>query len=219
MKHCRTLGPLPAPSPRGRHGRPGMAARRGVTLIELLVAVSIATVLLTIGVSGMTRLVAENRRVADVNTLMGNLNFARAEAIYRMANVVVCPIDPANLPSGTSDPCVSSGSVPANWGLGYIIFVEATGERLRIQDGTQAVRIQTDKDRQRFIYYSDGRATNGTFTICDRRDTASSNSTRGKDMVAPRAVTVSPVGRVRVSDLARDGDIDCSKAEADYGSD
>lgn len=213
----RGRGPEPRsnPKPVPLAGRQRRSDRylRGLTLIELLVAVSIATLVLTLGVTGMTQLVAQNRRVAGVNTLMGNLNFARAEAVYRMANVTVCPIDPANLPAAPADPCakIAEGDGDLQWQQGYIVFVDnAIRERLRVQDRSGSVRIETSSGRPKVTFRPDGAGTPVTFQICDQRDQSSTDAGRGPGIVPPRAVVVSRVGRVRVSDQHGAQAIDCS---------
>jgi type IV fimbrial biogenesis protein FimT len=189
----------------------------GVTLIELLVTLSIATLVLTLGIGGLTQLVAQNRRASDVNTLAGNLNYARAEAVYRATDIVVCPIDPANLPDEPSNPCatVLADDEDRQWSQGYAILVEDTGERLRMQPATAGVTIETSNVNQ-FRFRDDGSGTNATIRVCDKRDDAASDAARAEGIVPPRAVVVSPVGRVRVADSMPDGsDIDCSNGQPD----
>jgi prepilin-type N-terminal cleavage/methylation domain-containing protein len=72
--------------------------QQGVTLIELLVTMSILVILLTVGVGGMTTVVKRNTRATEVNTMIGHLNFARAQAVMRATTVRVCPSTPATWP-------------------------------------------------------------------------------------------------------------------------
>ena len=193
-------------------GRSGGHGQLGLTLIELLMTLSIATLLLTIGAGGMTELVAQNRRVAEVNTLIGNFNYARAEAIYRATDVIVCPIDPDDLPAAPADPCavIKAGDGDRQWSQGYAILIEATGERLRVQTAGDGVTIET-AGINRFRFKQDGTGTNRTLKVCDGRDDAATDAARDAHVVPPRAVVVSAVGRVRVTEQMPDGsDIDCS---------
>lgn len=186
-------------------------AAPGVTLIELLITLSLVTVLLTMGVAGMSRLVTDNRRTTEVNALIGNLNYARAEAVQRATNVIVCPIDPDALPAEPEDPCVviKAPDGDRQWAQGYAVLVEETGERLRIQPPSQGVTIETASVNQ-IRFRDDGSGTNRTFKVCDRLDAAADAASRKEDVVAPRAVIISRVGRVRAADQAPSGDIDCS---------
>ena len=184
----------------------------GLTLIELMMTLSIVTLLLTVGVGGMTQLVAQNRRVAEVNTLIGNFNYARAEAIFRATDVIVCPIEPDDLPAAPADPCavIKAGDGDRQWSQGYAILVEDTGERLRLQTAGDGVTIET-AGINRFRFKQDGTGTNRTLKVCDGRDDASTDAARDEDVVPPRAVVVSAVGRVRVAEQMPNGsDIDCS---------
>lgn len=178
---------------------------RGVTLVELMVALAIATLLLTLGISGMGRLIAENQRVAAVNTLIANLNYARAQAIYRATNVAVCPIKPgtAKVTNSSKTPCttVRAADRDVQWHQGYAIYVVSTNERLRIEAGVTAVRIESSPTVARFTFQPDGSLTTfgGQLRVCDAADTSKTDAGRKPGTVAPRVVVIDAVGRVRVS--------------------
>lgn len=61
----------------------------GVTLIELLVALSVLAILATIGVPSFQNLIRSNQVSASHNELIAMINFARSEAIRRNRNMVV----------------------------------------------------------------------------------------------------------------------------------
>jgi len=193
-------------------------APSGVTLIELLVTLSIATILLTLGVSGLTQVVAENKRASEVNQLAGTLNYARTEAIYRASVVSVCPIDPDNLPAEPRNPCNTSRAHDGEvqWAQGYIVYVRDTGERLRIQSPSNGVTIESG-GRTKISFQDDGSAggSNATFKVCDGRDESEDDDGRAEGVVQPRTVIVSASGRVRVAEYMNGGgEIDCSSAPA-----
>jgi type IV fimbrial biogenesis protein FimT len=85
---------------------------RGFTLIELMVAVSVAAVLLGLGVPAFRQTLISNRLTASANEFMAALNYARSEAIRRGVPVTVRK-------NGTQ------------WENGYFAFVDRNG------DGTQ----------------------------------------------------------------------------------
>jgi type IV fimbrial biogenesis protein FimT len=177
--------------------------QHGVTLVELLVTLAIGVIMLTLGVTGMTALVKRHARTSEVNTLVANLNYARAEAVMRATDVVVCPIDPENLPDEPTDPCVTIKSTDGEdrqWQQGYVIYDDSTRERLRIQPPSKGVTIET-KNTLRFTFHDDGSANNDTLRICDLADNADSDVARDRSVAPPRAVTISPVGRIRVAEL------------------
>jgi type IV fimbrial biogenesis protein FimT len=107
----------------------------GVTVIELMVTLSIMVILLTVAVPGMKDVIAETRRVASINQLMGALNLARNEAIKRGVRVTLCK---------TADPLarVPSCDLSAAWSAGWIVFPDHThvaGNRLGVIDGADAI--------------------------------------------------------------------------------
>ncbi len=169
--------------------------QEGVTLLELLVTLSIAVMLLTVGVSGMTTLVKRNARAVEVNAMVGHLNFARAQAILRAATVVVCPIDPANATAGCD---LNAGS--AAWAGGYGVVDVDRDVVLRLVGASAAISLtsgQAGGGSNGFAFADDGTLsgssgfkTNGSIHFCDR----------DPDGIDGIRVTVSRMGRVRLSE-------------------
>jgi len=101
----------------------------------------IAGVLLTLGVPRMSAVVSDNRRVAEINRVVGAINLARSEAIRRRAMVTLCA-------STDGRSCDSSGS----WELGWIVFVNNDADDPPVVDpGETVLRV--------------GRAIEGTVTL------------------------------------------------------
>jgi type IV fimbrial biogenesis protein FimT len=96
---------------------PGYFFCRGMTLIELLVAMAIAASLLSIGVAPLTATVKSLQMRAFSNSFLEALYLARSEAIKRGSRVVVC-----KSPDGTS--CLSLGG----WDQGWIVFHDANND-------------------------------------------------------------------------------------------
>lgn len=159
----------------------------GVTLIELLVTLAIATIVLTLGVVGFRELVASTKITNAANSLVGHLQFARSEAIKRGTEVSVCPST-----DGTT--CVSESD--GSWEIGYLVRLDATGRVLRYVDSAEMAGITVTMGKPRIRFRPDGTAPgfNATLTICDTTDSA-----------AKRGVIVSDVGRVRVSNYRAGG--------------
>jgi type IV fimbrial biogenesis protein FimT len=86
---------------------------RGVTLIELLVAMSVLTILLAVGVPSFSQFTANTRLNSYANTMFSHLALARSEAIKRNTRVVIC-----KSPDGST--CAGSG----NWNQGWIVFAD-----------------------------------------------------------------------------------------------
>jgi type IV fimbrial biogenesis protein FimT len=62
----------------------------GITLLELITVMTLAAILMAIGVPSFRYVTTANRIAAEVNGLVGDLQYARAEAIKEGANVVAC---------------------------------------------------------------------------------------------------------------------------------
>ena len=102
--------------------------QRGLSLIELLVTLSIAVILLTIGVPSFVSFITSNTATSYVNDMLADLNYARTEAITRSLRVTVCH-------STDSSTCSTTGS----WADGWIVFANinesgATGQDTRDGD-------------------------------------------------------------------------------------
>lgn len=171
----------------------------GVTLIELLVTLAVATIVLTLGVAGFRELFTSTKMTNAANSVMGHLQFARSEAIKRSARVRVCP-------SADGESC--RGGNPAIWSDGYVVVamdkcvggstcVDADGDGavddlllLRV-DGEEMRALNANSGgRPGITFHEDGSAegTNGTVKICDPADNS--------DI---RLVVVYQTGRTRVS--------------------
>lgn len=62
----------------------------GFTLLELLVTMSVAAILLVIAAPAYRSFVQRNSMVAQVNDLVGALNYARSEVVSRGQRVYLC---------------------------------------------------------------------------------------------------------------------------------
>ena len=104
-----------------------MKVTAGFSLVELIVVITIVSILMAVGVPSYRYVTNSNRMSAEVNGLLGDLQFARAEAIKEGATVTVCPpVSPSNLTacSGTS----------ITWDQGWIVLsATANPAVLRVQ--------------------------------------------------------------------------------------
>jgi len=91
--------------------------RRGFTLVELLVALAVGSILLAIAVPSYAFLVNTSRLAAVTNDLVTALHLARSEAVKRGARVTVCKTSDA---MDASPAC----STTANWQDGWLVFVD-----------------------------------------------------------------------------------------------
>lgn len=84
----------------------------GFTLIEIMVTLSIATILLSIAIPSFTKLIESNQITAGANELVSSLILARSEALKRSNNVSVC---------ASANQISCSGS---DFSEGWIVFVD-----------------------------------------------------------------------------------------------
>ena len=165
----------------------------GFTLLELLVTLSVAVVLGSVALPWLARSVAINQRLVATHQLVGNVQFARAEAIKHGEVVGLCP---------SSDGVTCLPGTDA-WVQGFLVFRDTTPGRpyraerredlLRVDRWPPAVDVRAN--REMFVFRPLARrSTNGTFRVCHERRS-----------VPPRAVVVAPTGRPRTSDRLADG--------------
>lgn len=138
----------------------GTALRRkaaaGVTLVELLVVITIVAILMAIGVPSFRNITNSNRVAAEVNGLLGDLQFARSEAIKEGATISVCA---ANNPTATTAACAGT-----NWQTGWVVFVDVNGSGAMDSTSDTVLRV-----RQTFLPASD------TFTADDGQSVVTFN--------------------------------------------
>ncbi len=117
----------------------GMHRHKGFTLLELLVAIVVLGIVLTLGVPSFTQFVQTNRMAAGVNDLVATLHSARTEAIKRKtlaganAAVSIC----ASADWNTAGP---SCDVAGNFRDGWITFADIDGD-IVVDAGEQVLAV------------------------------------------------------------------------------
>ena len=122
---------------------------RGVTFIELLLALAVLGVLLILCTSSISNLFTQQQIKGQTQRLFHTLQYARAEAIKQNRQIMVCP---------TLDfiRCAD------DWSKGYMVF--NSEKILLVQQNMHPIPIKTSVTR--IIYRGDGRAFNrGTFQL------------------------------------------------------
>lgn len=115
-----------------QHHGVGTAVARGFTLAELLVAIAVLGILLTLAAPDLRAMIRNNRLATLSNQLVVSLQYARTEAVKRGATVSVCKTADA---SAQNPVCVSGGG----WERGWLVFVD--GGTAGVVDGTD-LRLQ-----------------------------------------------------------------------------
>ncbi len=102
----------------------------GVTLIELLTVIVIVATLLAVGTSSFKSVTNSNRVTAEINGLLGDLQYARGEAIKEGQTVTLCV-------STTGTSCTGGTS----WNGGWLVFADANGNAV-VNAGEAILRVQ-----------------------------------------------------------------------------
>lgn len=89
----------------------------GFSLVELLVTLSVAAVLVAFAAPSVENLLRENRRDTALYGLMGDLQYARSEAIKRSSRISVCARSLTN-----ASACTNSPTSP--WKNGWLVFTD-----------------------------------------------------------------------------------------------
>jgi type IV fimbrial biogenesis protein FimT len=154
----------------------------GFTLVELVTVITIVAVLMALGVPSYQYVTNANRISSEVNGLLGDMQYARSEAIKEGQTVTIC-----SSANSTSAAPTCSG-VPA-WQSGWIVFSDVNGNGA-IQAGDTILRVQrpftlTDtfnaSNAMKFVTFNrEGFALNlgGTVTITLHAATPTSGTTR-----------------------------------------
>ena len=176
---------------------------RGMTLFDLLIALTVASMVLTLVVPSFKTVIASQRMTSVTNEMVMTLNLAKSEAVKRVAYVSVCK---------SSDGVNCSAGV-AGWDDGWIVFANTTNANLdSIDAGDEIIRVYPGI-RQSFTFSTIGTITSfisfrpggtigtaaanmaGTLTVCDERGATFA-----------RGIVLGLSGRWHVSrDVAHDG--------------
>jgi type IV fimbrial biogenesis protein FimT len=105
-------------------------AQSGFTLVELMVVITIGAILMSIGVPSYKYVTTSNRVSGEINALLGDMQFARYEAVKEGLTVEVCPVATFTPPTTPPTTCAAS----ATWSTGWIVLSNAAAT-----NGTQIV--------------------------------------------------------------------------------
>jgi type IV fimbrial biogenesis protein FimT len=105
---------------------------RGVTLIEMMVALAIVAILAVIAAPSLTLFVERNRMNAEISAFSSALRLAQSAA----RNGRLHTICPSNNPDAANPTC-AQGNGPTGWATGWIVFSD--GNVLGQVDGVDVV--------------------------------------------------------------------------------
>jgi type IV fimbrial biogenesis protein FimT len=106
-----------------------MNRQTGVTLVELLVTIGILTILLSVGLPSYLYVTNSYRLSSEANGLLGDLMYARAEALKEGQYVTVCV---------SNDGVTCSGA--ATWQSGWIVYSNPPNNNTPVAGSVQRVQ-------------------------------------------------------------------------------
>ena len=178
----------------------------GFSLIELMIALAVLSIIISVGLPRMSVFFKGSRMVTNANDLIAGLHIARSEAIKRNNRVSICKS------SNASDASPSCAIGPEGWDQGWFVFVEgndagnifgqytsADGAVLRINTGAEGANVTIIADSSGIANYvtfssrgapklNNGASQSGVFRICDARGLSNA-----------RGVILNASGRVRTT--------------------
>lgn len=164
----------------------GHDPEQGFTLLELLIAIAVAAILLAVAVPSYQSLVQRNSLTANVNDLVGDLNYARSEAVTRGQDVYIC-----------SSNDQSSCNAGTDWSKGWVIYAatdpSATNPAPN-DDSRLRVRGQTAKN-----FSLSGGVSSLNFTANGFAASLTTFTATADDVARATKMTVSASGRVKIS--------------------
>lgn len=160
---------------------------KGFTLIELIVTLSIATIISVAAIPAMYTIITKQQIRSQAYELVASINLTRSEAIKRGHPVMLCK-------SEDGQTCEED----IEWDRGWLIFADTNGNKkyepsetiIRTYDKVPG-KIQITNSRKNVAYRASGRLSsqNGSFRIKDR-----------SGEMKTRKVIISRGGRVRTED-------------------
>ena len=103
----------------------------GFTLIEMLMALTVAGIVIALAVPSFRYITNSNRIASEINGLLGDLQYARAEAIKEGRSVTVCV-------SASGTGCAGT----TTWQNGWIVFQDPNANGV-VDAGETILRVQT----------------------------------------------------------------------------
>ena len=142
----------------------------GLALIELLIVLSILSIIMALSLPDLSRIVHTNKIEAVHTALLSALGFTRDAAISRAETITLCNKMPY------SNQCDERNK---HWRYGWIIYSDNNenklieqGEEILLVHKNNQPNIFVDFNRSYIRYKALGFASGyaGTFSVCDRND-------------------------------------------------
>ena len=174
-----------------------VASSRGFTLIELMIAIGLTGLLLSMAVPALDQFTTNSRQTSAINDFVASMHLARSTAVTTNFRTTICTSS-----NGNSCEAVS-------WNEGWIVFTDRDSDQVVDNDdtilasveGVEGLSIQSGEFGRFLMYRPNGRAmtasangNSGQFTVCDSRGSGNA-----------KVVIVDLSGRPRLSYNLADG--------------
>jgi type IV fimbrial biogenesis protein FimT len=171
--------------------------QKGFTLIELMTAIALTAILLSMAIPALDQFTTNARQTGAINDFVSSVHIARSTAITTNARVTVCA-------SAGGNACEA-----VSWDQGWIVFPDQNSNQaidgddrvIAASAGINRLSIQSAEFGQALQFRPNGRVFNaaatgssGQFMVCDDR---------GEDHA--KVVIIDLSGRPRLSKLQADG--------------
>ena len=135
-----------------------IASSRGFTLIELMIAVGLTALLLSMAVPALNTFTNNARQTSAINDFVSSMHIARSTAVTTNFRVTVCASANGN----------SCGAV--DWDQGWIVFMDRDSDQVvdgdeviaAASDAIEGLSIQSAEFGQFLMYRPNGRVMNAS---------------------------------------------------------
>ncbi len=149
-----------------------MRRQHGFTLIELMIAIGLTGLLLSMAVPALDIFVSNARQTGAINDFVSSIHQARSVAVTTNQRVTICPSS-----NGTN--CEAVG-----WNNGWIVFADPDSDRnvdidetvIAASGALDGLTLQSGEFATFLMYRPNGRVMNasldgssGAITVCDDR--------------------------------------------------
>lgn len=139
----------------------------GFTLLELMIAMAIAVILLSIAVPSFDSMSTNNRIQAQLRSFGDHLKMARSVSITQQKEVTVCHLN--------SDPITTASSCDGAWSSGWVAFIDDDNDG--VVDSMDNVLKVYDGIAPNVLKVTDDGGTDQNFIRFDTRGLAGSRMT------------------------------------------